>query len=264
MIHLHKLRLTGPRRHYEVDFDRRGSNLAIIAGPIHTGKTTILEFVDYLLGDDEHPTHPELAQTVRSAALELSIDGRRWTIERPLFSAEQVSYVREGRIDGGGPTQRKLIDPPGDPEALSSWMLDAIGLGNPKLRVTEGNPNSPAHDLSIRDVMWVAFLPSKRLDSEALLHDNHTQKHYKLRQVLELLFGVHDDRLAQLLDQLRRLRDQRREYEREAAALETFLAEEDVPRADAIDQHRKRAATQRQDIDARLADVTRKAAASTD
>ena len=32
MIHLHKLRLTGPRRQYEVDFDRRHSNLAIIAG----------------------------------------------------------------------------------------------------------------------------------------------------------------------------------------------------------------------------------------
>ena len=264
MIHLHKLRLSGPRRQYGVDFDRRQSNLAIIAGPIHTGKTTVLEFVDYLLGDDEHPTHPELAQTVRSAALELSVEGRRWTIERPLFSAQQVAYLRQGGLDEQGPTQRKIIDPPGDRDALSAWLLEAIGFSGPRVRVTEGNPNSPTHELSIRDVMWVSFLPSKRLDSEALLHENHSQKHYKLRQVIELVFGIHDDRLAQLLEQLKRLRDERRAYEREAAALETFLAEEEVPSSDSIGRRLQDVIAQRKDVDARLADITRRASASTD
>ncbi len=263
-MHLHKLRLTGPRRRYEVDFDRCGSNLAIIAGPIHTGKTTVLEFVDYLFGDHEHPTHPELAQSVRSAALELSIDGRRWTIERPLFSADQIAYLREGGLDEVGPAERKIIDPPGDPEALSSWLLDAIGLGSPKLRVTEGNPNSPAHDLSIRDVMWVTFLPSKRLDNEALLHEGHLQKHYKFRQVLELMFGVHDDRLAQLLDRLKGLREKRREHERQIEALKAFLVEEAVPEAGAVDERRAKILDERKGISQRLEAVTSAASSSTD
>ncbi len=259
-----KLRLTGPHRSYDVDFDRRDSNLAIIAGPIHTGKTTILEMIAYLLGDDSHPTHPELAQTVRSAELCFSVAGATWTVERPLFSSEQVAYLRSGTVETRSAARRMIIDPPGDPSALSAWILDAVGIGNPKVKVTESNPNSPAHDLSIRDVMWVTYLPSKRLDNQALLHEGHPQKQYKLRQVVEIIFGVHDDRLAQLLDQLKRLREERREYEREVAAIETFMAEEDVPERDALLRNRGTNRAALEDDRRRLDAVSRAASASTD
>lgn len=263
MIHLHRLRLVGPNRRYEVDFDRRGSNVAIVAGPIHTGKTTVLQMVDYLLGDDEHPTHPELASSVRSALLELSLTGERWTIERPLFSSEQVAYIRPGALDDEGPLQRKIIDPPGDEAALSSWLLDRIGLDGIQLKVTEDNPNTPAHVLSFRDVMWLAFLPSRRLDNQALLHEGQDQKHFKLRQVIELMFDVHDNRLAQLLDLQKRLRQERRDAEQEVANLQTFLAEEEVPPSETL--RSRKTATERtlSELDARLAEVTDRAAATT-
>jgi chromosome segregation ATPase len=147
---------------------------------------------------------------------------------------------------------------------LSAWLLEELGLGRTKLRVTEGNPNSPAHDLSIRDVMWIAFLPSGRLDNQALLHEGHAQKQYKLRQVIEVAFGVHDNRLAQLLDQLKQLRDERKEYEREVAALETFLREEEVPGTDALAAQRSEVDAARGDVDARLTALTADAKSSTD
>ncbi len=78
MIRLRTLRLSGPTNRYEVDFNARESNLAIIAGQIYTGKTTILGFIDYCLGSNEHPTHPEIARKVRSVALALDIDGITW------------------------------------------------------------------------------------------------------------------------------------------------------------------------------------------
>lgn len=263
MIHLHRLRLTGPNRQYNVDFDRCGSNLAIIAGPIHTGKTTILEFVDYLLGNDEHPTHPEVARTVRSAELELSVEARRYTIERPLFSSEQVAYVRDGRIGVAGAGRRKIIEPPGDPSSLSYWLLSAIGLEGSKVRVTEGNPNSPAHNLSFRDVMWLAYLTSTRLDNKALLHEGHEQKRYKLQQVVELLFDIHDDRLAQLLDQQKQLRAERIEHEREVAAIESFLAEENVPTQQSLNERRAAIAEELAGVDAELEQALQHGSAAT-
>ena len=264
MIHLNRLRLTGPRRAYEVDFDARDDNVAIIAGPIHTGKTTILQIVDYLLGDDEHPTHPELARSVRSAALELTVRGQRWTIERPLFSVEQVAYLRPGGLDDVGPLQRKIIDPPGDEDALSAWLLASIGLPGLRLRVTEDNPNSSAHVLSFRDVMWLVFLPSKRLDNEALLHEGHDQKHYKLRQVIELLFDVHDHRLAQLLDQQQRVRGERRDAQQEVANLEVFLAEEELPALETVRARLRAVDDQVTELDTRIAEISRRAAATTE
>jgi len=263
VIHIHKLRLTGARRTYQVDFDRRDGNLAIIAGPIHTGKTTVLQLVEYLLGGDEHPTHPELARTVRSAELEMSIDGKRWSVERPLFTSQQVAFVREGPLTTPARAQRKIIDPPGDPDALSAWLLDAIGLGGSRLRVTERNPNTSTHDLSIRDLMWLAFLPSKRLDNEALLHEGHDQKHYKLRQVIELLFDVHDDRLGQLLDQQKRVREERRDAAHEASVVETFLTEEEVAPVDEVTRRRDAAIVERNEASMQLNDLTRRAVATT-
>jgi len=263
VIHLHRLRLASARRHYEVDFDRCNSNLAIIAGPIHTGKTTVLQMVDYLLGNSDHPTHPELARTVRTAALEFSIGDRRYTIERPLFSSRQVAFVRPGGLDGPGPVTAKTIDPPGADTALSAWLLDVTGLGGARLKVTEGNPNTPVHDLSFRDVMPLALLPSRRLDNQALLFEGQEQRQYKLRQVIELLFDVHDDRLSQLLDLQKRLRDERRAAEQEVANLQTFLAEEQVPAIDIVRGQLEAARKRVDELVAGIADIERQAAAST-
>lgn len=263
-MHLHRLRLTGPRRTYGVDFDKQESNLAVIAGPIHTGKTTILELVDYLLGDDEHPDHPELAATVRSAELEFSLDEQRWTVERPLFAVEQLAWLRQGSLDDEPAlVQRKIIEPSADDDSLSSWLLNAVGLDGSRLRVTEDNPNTSVQALSFRDVMWLTYLPSRRLDNEALLHEGHDQKYFKLRQVIELLFDVHDDRLAQLLERQKLLVAERREAEREVAALETFLREEDVPDPTAARGRLEVVLRDRQQAEAGLAELTKRAAATT-
>jgi hypothetical protein len=75
---------------------------------------------------------------------------------------------------------------------------------------------------------------------------------------------VHDDRLAQLLEQLKRLRDERREYEREVAALETFLREEEVPAPETLAERRAEIAAGRSEVQARLTAVTAEAMSSTD
>jgi septal ring factor EnvC (AmiA/AmiB activator) len=96
------------------------------------------------------------------------------------------------------------------------------------------------------------------------VHEGHAQKQYKLRQVVEVVFDVHDDRLAQLLEQLKRLRDERREYEREGAALETFLREEEVPAPETLAERRAEIAAGRSEVQARLTAVTAEAMSSTD
>src|SRR5687768_14643091 len=83
-IRLHALRLRGTARNYEVVFDRQGRHpdLAIVAGASRTGKTSVLEFVDYCLGDTRHPAQPEFEEHVVAAMLEVSLAGRRHVIVR--------------------------------------------------------------------------------------------------------------------------------------------------------------------------------------
>jgi hypothetical protein len=263
MMHLRRLRLTGPDRQYLIDFDKRGSNLALITGEISTGKTTILELIKYMLGGEDHPPHPELARKARSCELELTIEGKTWTIERPLFSHTQTAYIREGALDESGDRQRKLIEPTGDPDSLSRWLLDPIGMGESKVRVTDGNPNSPTNALSIRDVMWLTYLPSTRLDNEELLHENHPQKAYKFRQLIEMSFDIHDDRLGQLLEQQKKIREELRAAEQEADNLRTFLLEEKVLTRPQALERRSAVEQARTDELKSLAELSRKGAATT-
>ena len=50
-LFIHYLTLIGYRKNYKVTF-KKGLNL--ITGPISTGKSSILEFINYALGSKEH------------------------------------------------------------------------------------------------------------------------------------------------------------------------------------------------------------------
>ena len=101
-IRLRLLRLHGPDRTYDVDFRGAGDfprALSVIAGAFSTGKTTILDFVDYCLGASEHPRHPEIMPKIRSATLEVELSGAPYLIERAVGVPSTYAYVRPGRLD---------------------------------------------------------------------------------------------------------------------------------------------------------------------
>lgn len=244
-----QLRLVGLSERYEVRFEAADSNLAVIAGQISTGKTTILGFVDYCLGDGEHPTHPEIARKVRAAALELEINGVAWTIERPVFSDEQIAWIHRGGVDEkSAPTTRKVIDGPSVEDSLSAWLIQIAGLEGLRLKVTPGNPNSPTNLMSFRDLMWLCYLQHRRLDNQELLFENHQFKQYKLQQVIEVLFDVADQRLTDLMAQLTQLRGEHRELQSEVNSLAGFLRESGTPSRDDIDKQQKATTKRRSEV----------------
>lgn len=76
-IRIKALRLVGPRRDYLVDFTHSDSDVArqlsIIAGEISTGKTSILELIDFCLGAKHHPEHDEIVANVRTVQLSIEV-----------------------------------------------------------------------------------------------------------------------------------------------------------------------------------------------
>lgn len=77
--------------------------------------------------------------------------------------------------------------------------------------------------------MWLAFLPNQRLDNRQLLHEHFYVEEHKLRQVIEIIFDVHDEQLAKLGEALDAAGEQRRVLLAELESLARFLADEDVP-----------------------------------
>jgi hypothetical protein len=232
-LRLRALRLLGAGRNYGVDFtvDGAASPLSVIAGEISTGKTSVLEFIDYCLGSSRHPRHLEIQRRVRSTLLEVDIDGEIAVIERPTFSTEQFATVHRCGLDQiaeAHTTERRPLAPPGDPNSLSSFLLAATGLHGIQVKEAPTQPRSGVDPLSFRDLMPLSFLTNQRMDNKNLLLESQFMRNLKLVQVIEILFGVYDDQLAAMSDQLDRLEHERTDLAAEITSLETFLAENGV------------------------------------
>ncbi|MET7397746.1 DNA recombination protein RecN [Dactylosporangium sp. NPDC005572] len=203
-IRLRRLRLHGGDRTYDVDFrasDDSPRPLSVLAGAFSTGKTTILEFVDYCLGASDHPRHPEIMPKVKAATLEVELSGSPYLIERTVGEPSMFAYVRAGRLDepGATPPVRRPLRPAGSPESLSSMLLSHCKLQGVRLSQETEDP------LSFRDLMWLCFLPNERLDDKDLLFESVPMKHLKLRQVVDVVFDVHDDHSVELGRRIRTL-----------------------------------------------------------
>lgn len=202
-IRIRKLRLVGPTRNYEISFVGDNdllNSLSVIAGAISTGKTTVLEFIDYCLGASDHPHHPEVMGKVTSAIVEVELSGVPHTIERQVGEPSSHAMIRSGRLGdrGGPPPERRPIRPPGSPDSLSNLLLTHCGLEGVQLREAPTQDSSGTDPLSFRDLMWLCFLPNEQVASKNLIFENHVMKKIKLRQVIDVIFDVHDDRSADL------------------------------------------------------------------
>lgn len=237
MIRFRRLRLIGTSRNYGVSFlDAKGQPqaLSVIAGQISTGKTSILDFIDYCLGDSHHPRHVEIQRQVQAALLELELElgGDVHVIERRLFSDDQNAWVHRCDLDHLEEPHHKalaVLAPAGAPDSLSTLLLEHTGLDRILLKESPTQASSRTDPFSFRDLMWLCFLPNSRMDNQQLLQEHHHMRELKLRQVIEVVFGVHDQQLTTLGDRLKLLEDERRDQQKEIDSVTIFLHEDEVP-----------------------------------
>ena len=234
-IRVVRLRLRGVDRDYDVDFRDGGPtgwprSLSVIAGAFSTGKTSILEFIAYCLGGRSHPQHPEILRRVRSASLEVELGGQAHVIERAVGEASSTAFVRPGRLGKAGtaPPERRVIDPPGDPASLSSFLLSYCGLEGVELREAPTQAESGTDPLSIRDLLWLCYMPNERLDDKNLLFESNYMKRLKLRQVVDVVFSVHDDKAVELGRRVKELEARRGRARMEYDMTQKFLDEQEL------------------------------------
>lgn len=239
-IRINELRLagaTGSGDSYGSSFRLREDSsfrpLSIIAGPASTGKTTIIDFIRYCLGDDEYPQHPEVVNAVRAALLEVELDGEVCTIERATAGnpSKFASVWRRGVEDiiSSG-EQRLAVEPPSDPDGLSQFILSACDLDGIELPESPSQSESRTALLSIRDLFRVIFVRNERLDNRNLVFENsHFMVRQKFMQTIDVMFGVHDNPSAALGQRLTAAQAAVRVASRTADTVRQ-LANEDYPR----------------------------------
>lgn len=239
-IRLRRLILRGINRDYgpELLRDGRPAGLGIIAGEISTGKTTVLDFIDYCLGASRHPEHPELVEvSIRTVLLEVELNGETCVIERACFPPASTVTLHWTSIEGlpsDHAREVRQVRPAGDPESLSSFLLGVLGLSGIRLKEAPTQASSGVDPLSFRDLLDVAFLDNDRLGSNALLFENDRMKRIKFQQVIDVVFGVHEDAAAELSAAIADAENRREQVSHDIAVLSRFLVARSIAASDVI------------------------------
>ncbi|MEU0376234.1 hypothetical protein ABZ093_02885 [Streptomyces cyaneofuscatus] len=107
-----------------------------------------------------------------------------------------------------------------------SFLLSHCKLEGVQLREAPTNSESRTDPLSFRGVMWLAFLPNERVADKNFLFENDYMRKHKLRQVVDVAFGVHDDRAVELGQRIQELGGRLDRAKAELAAARAFVVEQ--------------------------------------
>lgn len=154
-FHLVRLKLTGlDLEDAEVCF---GSGLNVITGPSDTGKTYILQCIDFLLGAGDTPDEIPEAAGYETAILEIRAlaDSATYTLSRSL----RGGAFQLGRPDG---SEQVLSErhAEGREDTLSFFLLDITGLAGKRIR---RNARGETQSLSFRNLAHLVVISEEEI-----------------------------------------------------------------------------------------------------
>jgi hypothetical protein len=185
-FHIRRLALTGPGLEpAEVIFT---PGLNVVSGPSDTGKTFILQCIDYVLGAHSCPDELPEAEAYDKVALELHAlsDGSRYVLERALRGGD-IALTRPDQ----SMEQLRWQHAAGRTDTVSYFLLQLSGLQDKRVRK---NSRGEIRDLSFRDVAHLAIVSEQDVIRES--SPVHASSGYQItasRSVFRLLLSGVDD-----------------------------------------------------------------------
>lgn len=220
-----QLIVQGKSKNYISKFEE---GLNLIWGDLDSGKSSILNLIDYCLGGkNETLLYEEMLSQGRTATLEVDLNGRIYTLERDIFSADAPIRVHAGTFEVRGNKYPMLMSASPSGEMPDGWISDFIldCLGIPKIKVKESRTREGAESdrLSFRDLMKLLYLKQTRIGSDALLDYQNGPVFSKNVEIQKFVFNIYDDRLAELRSELTKHSKELSELERAEYAVKKFL-----------------------------------------
>lgn len=202
-------------------------------GQMGAGKTSIVKLIDFCLGSDLKYS-PALQQEFISATLLLELKTSQLSIQRLKDSAQKVivkTRIKDEEVelvvplDGG-----EEVIPETGIESLSDLIYYLSEITAPKVKRSKKNEDSPLQRLSLRNLLWYCYLDQDYIDSSFFNLDpsSDTYKRLQSRDVLRYVLGFHQEKVAELEIKLQDIKDDRRQLNLAANALQAALSEIDV------------------------------------
>ena len=197
-LKINYLILVGTNKDYVVPFD---SGLNIIYGDSDTGKSSILNLINYCLGASQLDTYEEIESKGQYCLLDLDLLGTRYTIKRDIFDKKADIEVYHGgykMIDNSFP---KFYAPNYSQNAedgnFSEFLLQAMRIPLIKIKEAPSKEVTKMVKLSFRDIFKYNYLDQDKIGSKKIFGDNFVLI-TRLKETFKLMYNVLDGQITEL------------------------------------------------------------------
>jgi len=221
-----RLIIQGAIKQYEAKFE---DGLNLIWGDMDSGKSSILNLIDYCLGGKNSDfLYGEMRANARIAHLEVDLNGKIYTFERDVLSEKSPIRVYTGyyeQRDRNFPLMMAATasDNSAPDGWISDFILDNLGIAKVSIRESRFRENADSDRLSFRDLMKLMYLKQSRVGSDALLNYQSPVVFNKNVEIQKFVFNVYDDELSALNSELSREIVEYNELEKNERFIKKFL-----------------------------------------
>lgn len=216
--------LKGVTKNYEATFSE---GLNVIWGDMDTGKSSILNLIDYCFGgSNETLRYAEISANARVVYLQVDLNGTRVTIERDLVESSGAVRVFSGSVAEIGETFPRLMSASPSVEMPDGWLSDFVleCLNIPRVKIKQSSRDDVAADrLSIRDLFKLIYLKQTRVGSDNLLDFANPPLFLKNVEIQKFVYNIHNEALATLKGECSDVMNERRLLNAERDAVLKFL-----------------------------------------
>lgn len=223
-LKINKLILVGRDKNYAVEFH---SGLNIIYGDSDTGKSSILNLVNYLLGSKNIYMYEELEIHGKEALLEVLLNGEMFTIKRNIFNPNDFIEVYPSSIKDMeevfplefGPDYKKI----GPNGYFSDFLLESLNIPLIEVKQAPKKADSKTIRLSFRDIFKFCYLNQDDVGNRDMLDRKNFSVFTKNKETFKFIHNLLDTQILQMEKELSEKRRKKGELLAEYKIVSTFL-----------------------------------------
>lgn len=261
-ILVNHLIVVGTKKNYVVDF-QPGVN--IIYGDSNTGKSSILNLIDYLLGARKIDLYPEIEAVCRYAILDVTLNDNRYSVKRDIFDNSKpievypcaYNKIEQFAVKKYLPTF-KANKQYQDLEFYSDFLLNALNLTNLKIKQAPSKDDSKLTRLSFRDIFKYCYVDQDDLGSKKFLKSDNYALQVRNTEVFKYIFNALDSQITELEQSISNKTQKKHELENKFKTVSDFLRESEFGSLLSLDDEITRTDDAISEIEAQLAQVNKR------
>ena len=224
-----RLSVTAPGRTYDVHL-KSGVNL--ITGPISTGKSSILQLINFACGSQTRPSYPEISKC-SDVLVECTAGSERLTIRRSLSGPGSKVWLYEGSVDDVL-NQRVVgneVNARHQPDAasVSSELMKRLDLGNIEVKTAPTQDASDTVAFSFRDLLLLMNVTQDRMGAAKAFFESEPFKRIKWHAGFEIVHGFYDQTTAALAASLKEAETEEHRLRLHLEGVRRFLDDFRIP-----------------------------------